>query len=477
MVQQPAAEFLSRFLSETGAVEIWVACSGGLDSMALLSLVREFSQRRGVSAGALHLNHGLRSGSRDDELFVAAHALNLHLPLIVGQSRNLREQARTDRLSLETAARQVRYAFFQRFLKERESAVIVTAHNATDQVETILMNLMRGAGLRGVKGIPRRRGRIGRPLLQVTRDELADYVSRKRIAYREDPTNSSLEFSRNRVRHELLPIIRKLGGSGVEERMAGAGLRLAADLTIIDGRLDDLWSQVKPEKVGLTVERILLQKCEPALLPHFLGRMIRRAGAVKQVSARVLDDLCGLVGSSGERRESRYDLGAGLVFKALSKTIFIGLEEKPRGSDESLPEYQLALPDFGLYQLPHGLGTLRIKQISAKENLSELKKQAKKQRFLELIDADQLDFPLQIRNRRPGDRFQPLGMQGRSCKLKNFLADRHLSRFDRSALPLLLDQKGRIVWVVGERLDHRFRIMAASRNYVELHFEQPLTTD
>jgi len=477
MVQQPVSEFLSRFLSETGAVEIWVACSGGLDSMALLSLVRDFSQKRGISVGALHLNHGLRSGSRDDELFVAAHALNYNLPLIVGQSRNLREQARTDHLSLETAARQVRYAFFQRFLKERAGAVIVTAHTATDQVETILMNLMRGAGLRGVKGIPRRRGRIGRPLLQVTRNELADYVSCKRIAYREDPTNSSLEFSRNRVRHELLPIIRKLGGSGVEERMAGAGLRLAADLTLIDGRLDDLWSQVKPGKIGLTVERILLQKCESALLPHFLGRMIRRAGAVKQVSSRVLDDLCGLVGSPGERRESRYDLGAGQVFRALPKTIFIGMGENLRGSDESLPEYQLSLPDFGFYSLPHRLGTLRVEPVSTKKNLSELKKQAEKQKILELVDADQLHFPLQIRNRRPGDRFQPLGMQGRSCKLKNFLADRHLSRFARSALPLLLDQKGRIVWVVGERLDHRFRHTSQSRSYVELYFEQSPTTD
>ncbi len=474
MIPQRVAEFLPRFLSETGAAEIWVACSGGLDSMALLLLVREFADRTGIPAGVVHLNHGLRSESRDDELFVAAHALNLSLPLIVGQARNLRGQARCEHLSLETAARQVRYAFFQRFLKERECAAIVTAHNATDQVETILMNLMRGAGLRGVKGIPRRRGRIGRPLLQVAREELAGYVSRNRIAYREDPTNSSLEFSRNRVRHELLPIIRKLGGSGVEERIAGAGLRLAADLTIIDGRLDDLWSLVQPERVGLTVERVLLQKCETALLPHFLGRMIRRAGAVKQVSSRVLDDLCGLVGSPGERRESRYDLGSGLVFRALPETIFIGIGETFRGLDGGVPEYQLRLPGFGLYLLPYDLGRLRVEPVSAKEKLPNFKTQRERQKFSEIVDADQLHFPLQVRNRRPGDRFQPLGMQGRSCKLKNFLADRHLSRFARSTLPLLLDQKGRIVWVVGERLDHRFRITAESRSYVELYFEQSL---
>ncbi|MCK5540639.1 MAG: tRNA lysidine(34) synthetase TilS, partial [Deltaproteobacteria bacterium] len=316
MPQQLVTEFLFRFLAETGAAEIWVAASGGLDSMALFSLIREFAVKTGVPAGVVHFNHGLRSESREDELFVADQVLKSGFPLVVGQARNLRAEAKSDHLSLETAARQVRYAFFQRFLKSREPAVIVTAHNATDQVETILMNLMRGSGLRGIKGIPRRRGRIGRPLLQVTRAELAEYVSLNRIAYREDPSNCSLEFSRNRVRHELLPIIRKLGGSGVEERIAGAGLRLADDLKIIDDRLDDLWSYVKSGRAGLIVERSLLQKIEIALLPHFMGRMIRRAGAVKQVSARVLEALGTLVGSPGERRESQYDLGAGLVFRA-----------------------------------------------------------------------------------------------------------------------------------------------------------------
>ncbi len=465
---------MTRFSIETGTREIWVACSGGLDSMALLSLVLEFAGRDAISVGVIHFNHGLRPESRDDELFVADRTLRLGVPLVVGQARNLRDDAKNEHLSLETAARKVRYAFFQRFLESREQAAIVTAHNATDQVETILMNLMRGSGLRGVKGIPRSRGRIGRPLLQVTRAELADYVIHNQIEYREDPSNNSFEFTRNRVRQELLPVIRKLGGSGVEERIAGAGLRLAADLKIIDGQLDDLWLHVKLEKSGFKVERPLLQKSQTALLPHILGRMIRRAGAVKQVSARVLDDLCTLVGSLGERRESRYDLGGGLIFRAFPESIFIGIEEEWSRSDGEVPAYQLALPDCGLYQLPHNLGTLRIGRILAKENLPELKTRKERRRFLEIVDADKLHFPLEVRNRRPGDRFQPLGLQGRSCKLKNFLADRHLSRFARSALPLLLDQEGKVVWVVGERLDHRFRITSESRTGIELFFKPTL---
>ena len=471
MIQQRVTDFLSRFLAETGAGEVWVACSGGLDSMALLALVHKFAGRAGISVGVLHFNHDLRPESREDELFVAIQVLGLGLPLVIGQARDLRGEAQSEHLSLETAARRVRYAFFHRFLKGRERALLVTAHNATDQVETIFMNLMRGSGLRGVKGIPQRRGRIGRPLLQVPRAKLENYVADEQIAYREDPSNSSLAFTRNRVRLELLPLIRKLGGCGVEERIAGAGLRLAADLKIIDVQLDDLWQHVKLRKSGLEVERLLLQKSPAALIPHILGRMIRRAGAVKQVSARVLDDLCVLVGAPGERRESRYDLGAGLVFRALPETILIAMEGPKSRLDGSVSEYQLAVPGVGLYQLPHDLGTLQIGEVLAKEDLSEFAKRKEGQRFYEIVDGEKLHFPLEIRNRRPGDRFQPLGLQGRSSKLKNFLADRHLSRSARSALPLLLDREGKIVWVVGERLDHRFRITPESRNFVELNFE------
>lgn len=463
------SDFLKRFLLETGAVEVWVACSGGLDSMALLSLVQEFATRSGVSVGALHFNHGLRPESCADELFVAAQVRDLGLPLVIGQARNLREEAQRQHLSLETAARRARYKFFHSFLERRQPVLLVTAHNATDQVETMLMNLMRGTGLRGVKGIPQRRGRIGRPLLQVTRAQLVDYIADKQIAYREDPSNSSLEFTRNRVRLELLPVIRKLGGPGVEERIAGAGLRLADDLKVIDTQLDELWLHVKTVKAGLEIDRRLLQESPFALIPHILGRMMRRSGAVKQVSARVLEDLCALVGSVDERRESRYDLGGGLVFRALPETIIISLEGSRSRLDGGVSGYQLAVPGSGLYHLPHDLGALKVGQMRPRDELLDFAKSQNGESFSEVVDGDRLKFPLTIRNRRPGDRFQPLGLLGSSVKLKKFLLDRKLSRAARSAQPLLLDSEGKIIWVVGERLDHRFRITAKSRNYVKLN--------
>ena len=474
MVRRTVFDFLSRFLSETGTDEIWVACSGGLDSMALLKLAQEFVAASRFTLGVIHLNHNLRPDAFTDEQFVADYALESRLPLIIGQVRDLRSEALSSHNSLETQARNCRYAFFQRLLKSRRNAVVVTAHNASDQVETIMMNLMRGSGLRGIKGIPRQRGRIGRPLLEITRTRLADYVRTNRIRFREDPSNLSPEFTRNRIRHELLPVIRRLGGPGVEERIAGAGLRLAADLRIIDHRLDDLWPEVESVEHGFRVSRRLLQECEADLRPHFIGRMIRRAGAVKQVSARVLCELSELIGEPGEQQSCHYDLGSGLVFKAFSGQVLIGRENSLSELPALLPEYQIVLHDYGFCRLPYNLGDFTLRQMEACKVPDFLEGRidynSGEGNLSEIIDADKLQFPLTLRNRRSGDIFQPLGLEGKSCKLKKFFNACSISLYERSWKPLLCNGGGEIIWVVGERLDHRFRVTRKNRNLVELNF-------
>lgn len=474
MVRRIVFESLERLLSATGADEIWVACSGGLDSMALLVLVQAFAMDNSFSVGVVHLNHNLRPESSDDEKFVADFALKSGLPVLFGQARNLRNEILNTPQSLETAARNHRYAFFQRLLECRKQALIVTAHNATDQVETILMNLMRGTGLRGVKGIPRRRGRIGRPLLKITRSQLNHYVIDNQILYREDPSNSSLEFTRNRVRHELLPVIRRLGGDGVEERIAGAGLRMADDLNIIERKVDDVWHGIENVDCGIIFPRAVLQSSEIEILPHLLARMIRRSGGLKQVSARVLSDLVALVGTVGEHRQGHYDLGSGLIFKVLPEVVFVGRESDSGPFAVSVPGFQMVLHDYASYHLPNILGEIRLSlpvPYNASSNSGEkLPASCVESGFTETVDADRLDFPLTLRNRRPGDSFQPLGMNGKSCRLKKFFNSCNLSHRERSAKPLLCNCGGEIVWVVGERLDHRFRVTESTRNIVKLSY-------
>ncbi len=473
-VRRTVFEALAALLSATGAVEIWVACSGGLDSMTLLALVKEFARDKSLSVGVVHLNHNLRPEAVADELFVVDYALKSGLPLVLGQVRNLRKEISQSSQSLETAARNHRYAFFERLLECRKSALLVTAHNATDQVETMLMNLLRGTGLRGVKGIPRLRGRIGRPLLLLPRARLEDYVTAHRIPFREDPSNLSLEFTRNRIRHKLLPVIRSLGADGVEERIAGAGLRLAADLKIIDCKVDALWRKVEYVDCGIVISRRLLQQSAVEILPHLFGRMIRQSGGVNQVPARVLDDLAALVGEIGESRQGHYDLGKGLVFKVLPDWVYVGKECASAVFAAAVPEYQVRLPDYGTYPVPHICAKLRISpplKLELNRNSGSPPFSGRiASGFTETVAADRLEFPLLLRNRRPGDSFQPLGMNGRRCKLKKFFSSRALSRRERSLQPLLCNAAGEIIWVVGKRLDHRFRVTPATCNVVKLDY-------
>ncbi len=474
MVRRTVFESLAALLSATGAVEIWVACSGGLDSMALLALVQEFAQEKSLPVGVAHLNHNLRPESVADELFVADYALKSNLPLVLGQVRNLREEISHNLLSLETAARNHRYAFFQRLLGHRKSALLLTAHNATDQVETMMMNLLRGTGLRGVKGIPRLRGRIGRPLLLLPRTRLERYVTANRIPFREDPSNLSLEFTRNRIRHKLLPVIRGLGGDGVEERIAGAGLRLADDLKIIECQVDALWSEIENVDCGIVVSRRLLQESAIEILPHLFGRMIRQSGGAKQVSARVLNDLTSLVGKSGECRQGHYDLGKGLIFKVLPDRVFVGKECALGLFAAGVPEYQVLLPDYGTYPVPHVSAKLRVSPpLKLEPNRNSGRQQLGNRAesgFTEMVAADRLEFPLLLRNRRPGDSFQPLGMNGHHYKLKKFFNSQAFSHRERSLKPLLCNAAGEIIWVVGERLDHRFRVTSATSNIIKLDY-------
>ncbi len=474
MVRRTVFESLEFLLTVTGSDEIWVACSGGLDSMALLVLVQEFVQGKSCSVGVAHLNHDLRPEAAADEKFVADFAMQSGLALRLGQVRNLRHEVANSSQSLETAARNHRYAFFQRLLDSRRQALLVTAHNATDQVETIMMNLMRGAGLRGVKGIPRRRGRIARPLLMLPRAQLGSFVTDNQIPFREDSSNSSFEFTRNRIRHELLPVIHKLGGEGVEERIAGAGLRLADDLNIIERKIDELWLSVEYVDGGLNVSRALLQRSEIEILPHLLGRMIRRSGGLKQVSARVLENLATLIVTVGGHRQSCYDLGSGLICKVLPEQVFIGRDIGAGPFSAILPDYRMSLPEYGTYLLPYALGKIilhpPISLITNNNSEKKLFPSAGVSGFAETVDADQLEFPLILRNRRPGDRFQPLGMNGKSCKLKKFFNSRIFSHRERSAKPLLCNCSGEIIWVAGERLDHRFRVTLATRKTIRLNY-------
>jgi tRNA(Ile)-lysidine synthase len=251
------------------------ALSGGRDSMCLLHILLELAPEYGFSVACAHYNHRLRGGESDrDARFVKEYCARLGIPVYVG-SGDVNAFSREKGLSVEEAARELRYAFLEQTADEIGATKIATAHNAEDNAETVLLNLIRGSGLSGLGGIPPVRGRIIRPLLKTTRAEIESYLEEKGIPHVEDSTNAKDDYSRNRLRHGVLPVLRELNPAFVQNVSRTADL-LREDEEFIAGQARDF------------IQKNLRKKGESATLPAGL-----LAELPNPVSARVFKLVAG----------------------------------------------------------------------------------------------------------------------------------------------------------------------------------------
>ena len=370
-----------------------VAVSGGADSMALLLALHELGLRLVVA----HLDHGLRTESPQDAEFVQELAARLGLPCIV-ERRPVHKQPKQ---SPEAAARDVRHAFL-REVAERESAqAIFLAHTADDQVETFLLRLIRGAGVAGLSGMRPKDGPLCRPLLGLWRADVEGYLRKRGQDWRKDASNRDPAFLRNRVRHELLPLL---------------------------------------ESLNPGVKQVLLREAD------LLGE--RQQGLDAEVLRRL--------GLSSRQIESA--LGDKAVI--LTGGWRLSPPERERMRAKAFDE-RLGIP--GMVQLP-GIGVIRAKALVIPEGrLPPAQPGRDEYADLELIAPE-----LRVRSKRPGDRFVPLGMSG-AKKLQNFFVDERVPREQRDRVPLVTSGDA-IVWVVGMRLDERFKVTPSTTRAVRLQF-------
>ncbi|MBN2233259.1 MAG: tRNA lysidine(34) synthetase TilS [Deltaproteobacteria bacterium] len=302
------------------AVPLLAAVSGGGDSMAMLRALLMLRRRRTFSLGVVHFNHRLRGEDADaDERFVAAVCREAGIPLSVGQWRE-RGGTATGRVP-EDSARQARYAFFSRCLARCPESLILTAHTASDQAETMVMNLLRGTGLRGLKGIPGRRGRIVRPLLDVSRERLAAWADRHRVAYRDDATNADPAYTRNRIRRRVMPVLREAADDPrLDEHLAATAVTLAADLEVLDGLADETFRRLAEHRSGaVALPAVELASLAPGLLVRVLARAVTAAGVDRQPRRDTLATLAGIV---CRRRPAEYHLGNGIRAR-LASGLFV----------------------------------------------------------------------------------------------------------------------------------------------------------
>jgi tRNA(Ile)-lysidine synthase len=462
---------------------VLVALSGGPDSVALLLLLRELEASGELAvAGVAHLNHGLRESAHADEQFCRTLAAEVGLPFR-SDLIDVRARATRLRVSLEDAGRQARYELFERVAAEMDAQVIATGHTRDDQAETFLLRLIRGAGPRGLAGIHPRAGQVVRPLLDLRRDELREYLASVGQPFRDDESNRDLSIPRNRVRHELLPLLARDFSPAVtdvlareaaiarqdEDRLQSEAIDLV-DLIVlrsetgISGEVDAVTLDVRAlgalhTALAVRVLRLAVERVVPARFVGF-DHVERLLELARQPSSRGALSLPGL---KAVRRAETLQLGRPRDLpEPFSNSFRVSLSIP--GEVTLAAERWAISASAGDTQPGHSTGTLNL-ECPRGQSSGTLRVECP--RLEQAVAAEGLKLPLAVRFRQRGDRFRPLGM-GRPKKLQDVLVDRKVARDERDLLPLVVDSADRIVWVVGESVAEDFRVTEASQGVIFL---------
>ena len=442
-----------------------VALSGGADSVALLFALREITGAEGVHVvGAVHLNHQLRGADADqDEAFCRDLACALALPFDV-ERVDVAQRARDTAVSLEHAAHTERYAFFDRAAARLGATAVAVAHTKDDQAETFLLRLLRGAGPRGLSGMHPRTGLVVRPLLETSRSDVRDFLRGRQIAFREDASNADLAIPRNRIRHELMPLLDERFAPGIVDVLDREAAIAREDAEFLDEtarRAAERLISKGAREVTLDVTALL---AEP---PAIARRVIRLAQQMAAGPYRFV----GFDATEAVRRfavsksTGQLDLPGHRVNRRGGRVVLTGSRgrEKPTPAPDFL--YQLQVP--GRVSVPEALCSISadMKGVPLGRGIDELWLPGEQNEAV--IDAGRLAGPLSVRNRRPGDAFRPLGLRGRK-KLQDVFVDAKIDRFAREIAPVIIDAAGRIVWVAGHALAEEFKVTDATKDVVIL---------
>ena len=419
--------------------KLLLAVSGGLDSMALSQLVIQ----AGYEAGIAHCNFGLRgSESDDDEAFVKEFAQKGNIPYYSIRF-NTEEFAARKKISIQMAARELRYEWLEEIRTRNNYGYILTGHHADDSIETFMINLVRGSGIRGLAGIQPKRESLVRPLLYAHRNDLEQYIEEKKIAYREDQSNQETKYLRNQIRQKVLPQMELMNPS------------LRRNLTETSERLNDLlllyeeelklaraeFVEIKEKEVQVNLEALSYTPLGRVLLHELLSEY--------NVAPRVIGDIL-----------KQRDHLSGRSFDTSSHKIVTDRGRLIIREDDARPKSRMFIqPETESVSSPIRLSFKQLEWSRDQVPIADPKHA--------FIDLEKIEYPLELRPWQEGDRFYPLGME-QSKKLSDFFIDQKLSLFEKESVYLLCSC-GEIVWVVGQRIDNRYKITSNTRKVLHIH--------
>ncbi len=424
--------------------KILLAISGGLDSVVLL----HYLAGNAYNVVAAHCNFKLRGSESDkDELFVSQFAEKLGVKLHT-KTFNTLEYAEKNKLSIQIAARQLRYNWFDELIETYKYDKLAVAHHLDDNIETLFINLLRGSGLAGIKGMPFRNGKIVRPLMCVYRDEISEYSKLHKLEFREDSSNKSKKYLRNKIRLELIPALKNIVSSS-NQTIANSMNYLADDNNIFSQLIEEKRNEISHfEGESIYIPHAKLINLKP--LNSWVYRILKPYG----FSRYVCDEICE---GFGEKQSGKiYFSDTHRLVNDRSQFIIEKINSK-----EKQEEFEI----FSEQKIINEPINLKFEVLKNKIDF-EFKRNNK----IAYFDFNKLKFPLKLRRWRVGDKFKPFGLKGNKL-LSDIFIDQKLSIPEKEKVWLLCSND-KILWIVGLRASDNFRVTKSSKNILKVNLIQ-----
>lgn len=454
MIQTEVKKTIHKFNMFQPGDKVVVGVSGGADSICLLNILKSLKEYK-LDLIVAHLNHGLRGAESDrDEKFVEKTAGELGL-FYVSERADVEGYKSENNLSTEDAARQLRYRFFQKLLKEKQAHKIATAHNLEDQAETVLIRFLRGSGSQGLSGIPPVNNNIVRPLIEITREEIKKFLISENISWVEDSSNSSTEFTRNRIRHELLPVLKEYNPR-IAEVLARSTDLFRSECELIDIHAESYFDSIFTQKhFGFLAMTEAYKEQHKALRYSMIRKCIEKLkGDLKAVSLSQILSIDEQIHS--KNASSEFSLPGSLMFSK-GHGLFVISESSFKNLN-----FSYRIDDFGESKYENEFTIITENSSDRTGWLDE---------SVAFLSSKKIDFPITVRSFKPGDRFRPLGSKGFK-KIKDYFIDQKVPRFLRKSIPVF-ESGGEILWVGGFRVDERYKVGKGEDQFIKITVKKP----